>query len=163
MISGKHQRKFSLLLWLNVHEPLSPVHTDRHKVMLTGGTFGLFDGNCDGQNGWHTHLPFNIAFDGYVDMMESLSVNRPLLRLDIMCLTTNVFITVSHIRQIFRFFHLRYNVFLLLGFCLWRLWNWLSVERAKFCWIIILGQFPRRQNDQFNGGTRSDWVRFLMK
>ena len=32
-------------------------------VTLMGGTFDLFDGNCDGQNGLHTHVPVNIAFD----------------------------------------------------------------------------------------------------
>ena len=58
---------------------LRPVYTDRPNVTLTGGTFDLFDGNCDGQNGLHTHLPINVAFDGDVDETGSLGVNKALL------------------------------------------------------------------------------------
>ena len=48
----------------------------RHNVTLTGGTFDLFDGNCDRQNGLHTHLSVNVAFDGDVDLTGSLAVNQ---------------------------------------------------------------------------------------
>ena len=42
---------------------LRPAHTEPHNVTLTGGTFDLFDGHCDRQNGLHTHLPvMNIVF-----------------------------------------------------------------------------------------------------
>ena len=64
------KRSFTIILRL--------IHTERHNVTLTGGTFDLFDGNCDGQNGLHTHLPMNVAFDGDVDMTESLGVNKAL-------------------------------------------------------------------------------------
>ena len=65
--------------------------THRHNITLTGGTFDLFDGNCDGQNGLDTHLPVKrIVFyvDGNVDarckqslskahtQMQTLRVNR---------------------------------------------------------------------------------------
>ena len=45
--------------------------TKSHKVTLTGGTFDLFDGYCDGKNGLHTHLPVSIAF-----LTVALGVNR---------------------------------------------------------------------------------------
>ena len=40
----------------SVNELLRLIHTDRHNVTLTGGTFDFFDGNCDGQHGLHTHV-----------------------------------------------------------------------------------------------------------
>ena len=43
-------------------------------ITLTGGTFDVFDGNCDGQSGLHNHFPVNVM----VTVMESLGVNRPL-------------------------------------------------------------------------------------
>ena len=38
------------------NDPVVPTST------LTGGTFDLFNGHCDGQNGLHTHLRVNIVF-----------------------------------------------------------------------------------------------------
>ena len=55
------------------------INTDRYNVTLTGGTFDLFDRNCDRQNGLPTHLPINIAFDIDVDVTGSLGVNKALL------------------------------------------------------------------------------------
>ena len=40
---------------VTVKAHLRLIHTKRHNVTLTGGTFDLFDGNCDRQNGLHTH------------------------------------------------------------------------------------------------------------
>ena len=50
--------------------------------MLMSGTLDIFDGNCDGQNGLHTHLPVNVAFDGEgeIDVTRSLGVNKALKR-----------------------------------------------------------------------------------
>ena len=43
--------------------------------MLTGSAFDLFDGNCDGQNGLHTHFARQRTVC-YVDMTVTLGVNR---------------------------------------------------------------------------------------
>ena len=53
-----------------MRERKRPVHTECHYVTLTGGTVDLFDGNCDGQNGLHTHLPVKAAFDNDIDKGE---------------------------------------------------------------------------------------------
>ena len=36
--------------------PFTPSDSVTITVALTGGTFDLYDGNCDGQNGLHTHF-----------------------------------------------------------------------------------------------------------
>ena len=47
-------------------------------VTLTGGTFDLFDGNCNGRMGCKPILSVNVAFDGDVDVTGLLGVNEPL-------------------------------------------------------------------------------------
>ena len=44
-------------------------------VTFTVGTFDVFDGNCDGQNGLHTHFACQRYGDGDGD--ESQGVDRP--------------------------------------------------------------------------------------
>ena len=47
--------------------------------MLMGGTFDLFDGNCDGQNGLYTHLPVKCSafyVDGNVDAQCEQSLRQ---------------------------------------------------------------------------------------
>ena len=44
--------------------------------MLTGGTFNLSDGNCDGQNGFRTHFACQRIIC-YIDMTVMVGVNRP--------------------------------------------------------------------------------------
>ena len=51
-----------LSLTIRTCSTLRPVHTERHNVALTGGTFDLFDGHCDGQNGLHAHFPIDGVF-----------------------------------------------------------------------------------------------------
>ena len=60
-----------LTLTLNVS-----VHTERHNVTLTGGTFDLFEGQYDGQNGFHTHLPVNVVLFT-LTVTLTLGVNMP--------------------------------------------------------------------------------------
>ena len=53
---------------MGLQSPWRSVHTEqlRHvnvsfNVMLTGGTFDLSDGNCEGQNGLHTHFAYQCS------------------------------------------------------------------------------------------------------
>ena len=39
-------------------------------VTLTGGTFDLFDGHCDGQNGLHTHFTHHYGDGDGIDWCE---------------------------------------------------------------------------------------------
>ena len=66
------------------YNDLRLIHTQRPRhvnvninVMLTGGTFDLFYGNCDGQNGLHTHFTHQRSVC-YVDVTLTGGVNRPL-------------------------------------------------------------------------------------
>ena len=59
---------------------LRPVHTKRNhhvnvNVMLTGGTFDVFDGNCDGENGLHNHFArqSSVCCDGVAPCEQGLS------------------------------------------------------------------------------------------
>ena len=52
---------------------LTPNDSVSFTVMLTDGTFDLFDGHCDGQNGLHTHIcPVDVTF-----VTQSFDVNIP--------------------------------------------------------------------------------------
>ena len=46
-------------------------------ITLTGGTFDLFDGHCEGRMGCIPILPINVMFVT-VTVTESFGVNRPL-------------------------------------------------------------------------------------
>ena len=50
-------------------------------VTLIGGTFDLFDGHCDGQNGLHTHFPYKryVCYsdsDGIVQCEQTLNTSN---------------------------------------------------------------------------------------
>ena len=63
--------------WL--FNPLRFIYIERRRHTNVN-KFDLFDGYCDGQNRFQTHLRVNVAVlfyvDGDVDVMGSLAVNK---------------------------------------------------------------------------------------